>query len=252
MVPLVTHWKQLLWDCYHHGRTFKKDDSEVKELLGNYLFLERPQDIHLPFNKKIDDVDSFNKYMMKGLYNLPGYMLKNDALLDYVNSIKDSNHIYCSDYEERRELGLDTEPFVYTYPERLLHMLNLTFFDITYPEAEYINQYNVMLKRLENNPGSNRAVATLYSPGVDRYRTDIPCLNWLQFTIRNDKLEMHCMFRSNDLYGAWPSNMLFLTGIGLSMAEEFEDVKFNGIHYHSSSLHIYKRDIDAVKEILGE
>lgn len=252
MVPLVTHWKQLLWDCYHHGRTFKKDDSEVKELLGNYLFLERPQDIHLPFNKKIDDVDSFNKYMMKGLYNLPGYMLKNDALLDYVNSIKDLNHIYCSDYEEREDLGLDTEPFIYTYPERLLHMLNLTFFDIKYPEAEYINQYNVMLKRLEKNPGSNRAVATLYSPGVDRYRTDIPCLNWLQFTIRNNKLEMHCMFRSNDLYGAWPSNMLFLTGIGLSMAEEFEDVKFNGIHYHSSSLHIYKTDIDAVKEILGE
>ena len=63
---------------------------------------------------------------------------------------------------------------------------------------------------------------------------------------------MHCMFRSNDLYGAWPSNMLFLTGLGLSMAENLKDVTFNGIHYHSSSLHIYKTDLDAVKEVLGE
>ena len=80
-------------------------------------------------------------------------------------------------------------------------------------------------------------MATLYQPGRDLEREDIPCLNWLQATIRDNKLELHCMFRSNDLYGAWPSNMYLLTYLGLWLCEQFvdEEITFKGIHYHSSS-----------------
>ena len=38
----------------------------------------------------------------------------------------------------------------------------------------------------------------------------IPCLNWVQATIRNNKLILHVIFRSNDCYSAFPSNMLFI------------------------------------------
>lgn len=250
MVSLDIHWQQLLWNCYHHGNVVKKDDSEIKELMGNYVFLERPQDLPLPFNKKIDSTYEFVEGLKKGLYDLPHYPIKGNALADYVLSWEDENQIYL-DQETREYMGLDSNAFVYTYPERVLRYLtvsNETPIDGNY----YIDQFNVMWNRLNNNSGSNRAVSVLYNPGLDKERVDIPCLNWLQATIRNCKLELHCMFRSNDLYGAWPSNMYFLTFLGLWLSEQFlkEEISFNGIHYHSSSLHIYKTDIPAVEKIL--
>ena len=255
MVSLDIQWQQFLWKCYHHGKTIKKDDSEVRELMGNYVFLERPQDLPLPFNRKIDDTYNFMEGLRKGLYDLPAYPIKGEALADYVNSWNDDNQVFL-DEPSRKLLDLKSKPFIYTYPERLLHNFNITKIDNDCYEAspEFIDQFNTIYLRLNTNKGSNRAVATLYHPGLDRTEKDIPCLNWLQATIRDCELELHCMFRSNDLYGAWPSNMYLLTFLGLWLCEQFvgEEIKFNGIHYHSSSLHIYKTDLDAVKQILGE
>lgn len=251
MVSLNTHWQQLLWNCYHHGKDVKKDDSKIKELMGNYLFIERPQDVPLPFNKKVNSVKEFLDGMEKGLYDLPNYPIKGEALSKYVNSWNDIDKIYL-DEDSRKSLNLDGKPFVYTYPERLLHKFTIGPPTPDFNESGwFINQFDVMLLRLERNIGSNRAVATLYQPGMDYMAEDIPCLNWLQATVRDNNLDLHCLFRSNDLYGAWPSNMYLLTFLGLWLSEEL-GILFNGIHYHSSSLHIYQTDIDAVKEILGK
>ena len=250
MTSIDIQWKQLLWDCYHHGHTYKKDDSKVRELLGNYIYLERPQDIGLPFNKKIDDPNTFLEYIKKGFYNIEGYPLKNDALHDYVTTFHNDSQVYCSDKELLESLHIKENPFVYTYPERLLHSLYNTTDETIKPDINYINQIDIIKNRLKNNLGSNRAVATLYHPGLDGDRIDIPCLNWLQATVRENKLELHCVFRSNDLYGAWPSNMYLLTYLGLLITNDFDTLCFNGIHYHSSSLHIYETDLPAVKKIL--
>lgn len=251
MTSIDIQWKQLLWDCYHHGKTYKKDDAQVKELLGNYIHLERPQDIGLPFNKKIDNSVEFLSNIKKGFYDIEGYPLKNEALYDYVTSFNDDSQIYCSDAEVLDLLQIEKLPFVYTYPERLLHSLyNVTQNTINI-NGDYINQIDVIINRLKNNLGSNRAVATLYHPGIDKERIDIPCLNWLQATVREGKLDLHCVFRSNDLYGAWPANMYLLTYLGLFLAEDIEEnICFNSIHYHSSSLHIYENDLPTVKNIL--
>lgn len=257
MVSLELQWKQLLWDCYKHGRVVKKDDSNIKEILGNYVFIERPQDIGTPFRKENDNVKDFLTDMKKGLYNINDYPIKNEALHKYVSSFYDINHISCSDPKLRKSANIDTDPFVYTYPERLQHIVYNTNTDMECFNASYQDQIGTIIERLVNNQGSNRAVATLYHPGIDRKRIDIPCLNFLQAIIRRNKLELHCFFRSNDLYGAFPSNMYFITLIGLHITENInktiqKNITFNGIHYHSSSLHIYETDLDMVKNILGE
>ena len=51
--------------------------------------------------------------------------------------------------------------------------------------------------------------------------------------------------------------MYFLTFFGLNITNninkiEDTNITFNGIHYHSSSLHIYETDLDDVRRILGE
>lgn len=251
---LNTQWHQFLWDCYHHGKKTTKDDSPILELMGNYVFLERPQDFYGPFYHEVDDSYEYLKYMKKGMYNIPDYPIKDEALYRYVTSWCDKQQIYNADSNLIEALGYDSEKgFVYTYPERVLHipLMNENH------DFCFIDQDKIIMNRLRKNPGTNRAVATLYQAGLDGKRTDIPCLNWLQATIRDNKLELHCMFRSNDLFGAWVSNMYFLTFYGLNLVSNINQIddanlKFNGIHYHSSSLHIYETDLPEVRRILGE
>lgn len=258
MVSLDLEWQQLLWNCYHHGKTVKKDDSTIKELMGNYVFLERPQDIPIPLKRKVDTVEEFLSGLKKGLYDIPDYPIKGEALFNYVNSWTEPDKIYVDEFS-REYHGLKGKGFVYTYPERVLNYFTARPESPVDRTGFFLNQFDIIWSRLYKNLGSNRGVAVLYQPGMDYMEDDIPCLNWLQATIRDNKLELHCVFRSNDLYGAWISNMYFLTFFGLWMAEELssgvnikENICFNGIHYHSSSLHIYETDLPAVKNILGE
>ena len=273
MASVGTIWMQFLWDCIHHGKMVTKDDAEVKELLGNYIYIERPQDIGAPLNERVSTPERFLELLEKGAYDIEGYPFKTEALYDYVTSLNDDKHIFCSDMEEFKALFKDSPcddiapiptcspddqeaffntPFVYTYPERLLHQFNIVDFDYDKDlcETGYLDQYQIILNRLKTHENTNRAVATLYHPGLDKERDDIPCLNWLQVTVRDGKLTLHVMFRSNDLYGAWPANMYFLTYLGLCFAKELF-IDFEGIYYHSSSLHIYSANIPEVEELIS-
>lgn len=256
MATIEEIWKDLLWKCYHRGRDVTKDDAEITEIMGNYIYIERPQDVSFPIFQKVDSSYLFLDYLRKGLYNIDGYPFSAEALFDYVTSFNNSNHIFCSDVDTRQRMKLSQLPFVYTYPERLLNYLTVKNYDSVendLVEIGWNDQIEDMVNRLNNNTGSNRAVSVLYHPGVDNTRADIPCLNWLQATIRNNKLDLHVMFRSNDLFGAFPSNMYLLTYIGLCISEKITTpVLFNGIHYHSSSLHIYKHNFDEIRRILDE
>ena len=113
---------------------------------------------------------------------------------------------------------------------------------------------SIKKSRLIKNSGTNRAIASLYIPGIDGVREDIPCLNHLQAFIRDNKLYLYCLFRSNDIYGAFPSNMLFIQNIGLKLADElksnYSGLIFGGINYRVNSAHFYKTDLDAVKNVL--
>ena len=253
MASLESLWKDLLWKCYHQGKDVKKDDSEIRELMGNFVFIERPQDVSHPIFQNVDSKHLFLDFLEKGLYDIEGYPFKGEALYDYVTSLDKSDHIFCSDAEERATLKLNRVPFVYTYPERLMHHFTTTsFMENDCFDVGWVDQLKTVADRLKKNMGSNRAVATLYHPGIDRKRDDIPCLNWIQFTVRGGKLAAHVMFRSNDLFGAWPANMYLITYLGLCIAERIGVSQFCGIYYHSSSLHIYKSNFEEVEKILND
>ena len=69
-----------------------------------------------------------------------------------------------------------------------------------------------------------------------------------------DELSLHVLFRSNDLYSAWPGNMIFLQYLGLKITDElkqtYPSLKFNGLYYNSTSLHIYKGDYEQAKRVV--
>lgn len=208
--------------------TYKDSNHHLKESLGNFYIIDDPLDLkfrakyqHMTTSQMLDDIKA-------GKYNMESNPIKSDALYEYVKSFESSD-----------DLG-----FVYSYPNRIL-----AHFDI--------NQFDVMKARLLNSIGSNRSVSITYDPKLDADREDIPCLQFLQGLVRDGELTIHCLFRSNDIFGAFYSNMFFVTYIGVKLVEEINkelingQIVFGGVHYHSTSGHIYSNDLRSAKKLIS-
>ena len=214
-------WKELLNEVIYNGKYTYKDDSKIKEVIGVH------KQIKNPYSNSIINIsaDKFASYVKKGIFDIAEYPIKGEALFDYVTSLDDEHQIY-----------LDDDGFIYTYSERLQNYND-------------INQLDVIINRLNKNINSNRAIAVTYNPMVDMNRQDIPCLQLIQALVMNDKLILSVYFRSNDLYGAFPSNMMFLTYLGMKIANEL-GVQFDYIDYHCSSLHVYETDYEQASKVI--
>ena len=214
-------WKELLNEVIYNGKYTYKDDSKIKEVIGVH------KQIKNPYSNSIINIsaDKFASYVKKGIFDIAEYPIKGEALFDYVTSLDDEHQIY-----------LDDDGFIYTYSERLQNYND-------------INQLDVIINRLNKNINSNRAIAVTYNPMVDMNRQDIPCLQLIQALVRDDKLILSVYFRSNDLYGAFPSNMMFLTYLGMKIANELR-VQFDYIDYHCSSLHVYETDYQQASKVI--
>lgn len=229
-------WRDILFDIYKNGHIHKKDDAEIKEIVGVRKYLENPTINVLSdtLNMEIYPKDSndYLKNIESGNYDIEGYPIRGVALAEYVKSIHNKGK----------------QGFVYTYPNRL----QAHFID----ENGLINQIEVVVKRLSENLGTNRAVMVLYDPDVDSFEEDdpeklvedIPCLNWIQVLVRNDVLNLHVQFRSNDAYNAFPSNMMLITYLGMRITEKLNEqyptIKFGGIYYNATSVHYYTDVVD--------
>lgn len=237
MNTIEAEWKKLLNKIVTTGEWVVKDDGdEILECIDNHCFIKNMQDNFYNLN-----LDLFLEMVDNGVFNITGYPIKDKALGGYVRQLNDNEQIY-----------LEDDSFIYTYPERIFNVKQTTRTN----EVVNINQFDVIVDRLREHSGSNRAVATLYIGALDKDEQHIPCLNWLQALIRDDKLSLHIMFRSNDLYSAFPSNMLFLMYLGLKLTkalkETYPSLEFKGIYYNSTSLHIYRGDYEQAKKVLGE
>ena len=232
-MKLEDAWKKFLKKIIENGEEHEKDDGDVLvESLINHCFIDSPLK---QFGGQNITSKLFIDMIRKGVFNINGYPIKDLALSEYVESLDDENMICGGD-------------FVYTYPERLCGYHTIDRFG----EEIDANQLEIMEYRLLEHAGSNRAVATLY--GLDATEQHIPCLQVVQATIRNNKLILHIFFRSNDCYGAFVSNMLFISYIGIKLVENLKEtyplLEFEGISYNSSSLHIYQGDLEAAKKVI--
>lgn len=123
----------------------------------------------------------------------------NPKIEDYFNFTKEDVGKYVQEF-----LNPECPPGVfYTYGERIFAH-----------GPHKINQAEIMIRKLQQDPNDRGAVAILYDPYHDN-QLDIetpvkdfrnPCIVFLQSSIKNEKLELSAFFRSNDMFGAWPLN----------------------------------------------
>ena len=122
------------------------------------------------------------------------------------------------------------------------------------------NQIDYVIKKLVGSQTSRRAVVSLFEPRGHPMMDDPPCLNEIQFMIRNDQLNCHALFRSNDMLSAWGANAYGLEGlhqhvwnrIKWETRDRFdgrEKLSLGNLETTSISAHIYwKRDYGQLGE----
>jgi thymidylate synthase len=71
-----------------------------------------------------------------------------------------------------------------------------------------IKQIDGIIEKLAADNNSRRGVAVTWNPIIDRDSAEPPCMNWVQFVIRNNKVNMRCVFRSQDILSGLGENLV--------------------------------------------
>jgi len=133
------------------------------------------------------------------------------------------------------------------YGKLLLHDRNLH----NYTQFEYAK--DMLLK----NSDSKKAVMTIYSKENAFKSNDNPCTMYLQFFIRDFKLNLFVKMRSSDIWFGIPYDVPFFVLIQNKMLieynQEIKDYKIMlGNYFHQAgSLHLYQRNFVSARNIIN-
>jgi thymidylate synthase len=166
-----------------------------------------------------------------------------------IMGIKDHMVVPMQKLKEARGGELSSKEWPYTYHQRLFSHPDL--------DGSTVDQMAIAIERLAATPYSRRAVATTSVPNIDPYlKEDVPCLREVQLRCPEDEqgclvLNMNTMWRSRDLYKAWPDNLIGITFLQGVLARELEAktgrvVRIGSYADYAASLHIYGQDFGAV------
>ena len=103
---------------------------------------------------------------------------------------------------------------------------------------------------LKDDPTTRRAVMTIWDPvkeGTIKETRDRPCNNWIQFMIRDNKLNCYVTVRSNDLWFGYNINTFEWTWLQETLAKALK-VKLGKYYCFMSNPHIYEEYIEKVEE----
>lgn len=110
------------------------------------------------------------------------------------------------------------------------------------------NQLDEVLKVLQKDPSSRKAVLSIIDPTLNKLETkDLQCTIAIQFLIRNNKLQMTVFMRSNDIYFGFPYDSIYFITLQTWLAKQL-NIEIGSYIHHATSMHVYKRDIPNLKE----
>lgn len=144
---------------------------------------------------------------------------------------------------------LTSKQWPYTYHQRLVDHPDL--------DGSKVDQLALAVERVAATPYTRRAVATTSVPNLDPFlKEDVPCLREVQLRCPEDEdgnlvLNMNTMWRSRDLFKAWPDNVIAITFMQRELARRIQEkakrpVRVGSYADYSASLHIYGQDFGAV------
>lgn len=105
--------------------------------------------------------------------------------------------------------------------------------------------YDKVIAELRRNINTRRAVIAL-GQGDINFTPDPPCLQLLMFAVVDGKLELTCVFRSNDGVKAFPMNIQAIAALQRKAASDM-GLPVGELHYISNNFHAYQNDFSKLE-----
>lgn len=106
------------------------------------------------------------------------------------------------------------------------------------------NQLQKCIEQLRNNPNSRQAWISIYDgKEKDDYQFDTPCTMCVGFDIKNGKLDMTVIMRSNDLVYGFSVDQYCFSKLQEYVANEL-NIEVGTYTHFAHDLHIYERHYD--------
>lgn len=112
------------------------------------------------------------------------------------------------------------------------------------------DQWQYVKELLWKDPSSRQAVIHI-KDASNKPTKDVPCTVYLQFFIREGKLNLSVHMRSNDIWMGVPYDMFSFCFLQMLMAMEL-GVEVGHYTHYAGSLHMYARDYEVAKKNISE
>lgn len=117
--------------------------------------------------------------------------------------------------------------------------------------AVKVDQLAEVVRTLKASPLSRQAVMSIWDPTEDwQPSKDIPCNNWLSWSSRLGKLDLHVAIRSNDAMWGWSGINAFEWSALQEVVAGLLGIEVGGLHFSTTSFHLYDRHWDKARRIV--
>ncbi len=130
------------------------------------------------------------------------------------------------------------------------------------PNSYGFSQFDLVVEELKRDPDSRRAVMHINEPGdllraVEQGSKDVPCTMSLQLLIRDRKLHMHALMRSNDVVWGMPYDVFSFTCLQELFLYKLQEAgvpvdDLGSYHHTAGSLHVYDTHFAMAKVVKDE
>lgn len=104
-----------------------------------------------------------------------------------------------------------------------------------------VSQLDVIYKKLSQSPFNRHGYASIWVPEIDTVSPYPSCIIGVYFTIRDDKLNMTSILRSNDAWGQALNDMYELVMVQKRMSERLQ-IRIGEYSHFAMSYHLYFND----------
>ncbi|HID43282.1 MAG TPA: hypothetical protein EYP30_05815, partial [Archaeoglobaceae archaeon] len=117
----------------------------------------------------------------------------------------------------------------------------------------YLDRFSCQLKPMEEkirSIGSRRCLMISWQPAIDLRSDSPPCCQIVQlFNLNGKEVEGFVIFRSNDFYNAWQSNLIGLVYMIDKYILSPNKLKLTHLIYFSTIAHIYAEFLEEAKKL---
>lgn len=118
------------------------------------------------------------------------------------------------------------------------------------------DQLKIVINELLKTQGTRQAVMSIWDPHEDGHQfgktKDIPCNNWVQFIVRDGRLHMLIVIRSNDAIWGMTGVNLFIWSTIHEIVGSILNLPLGAMKYMPTSLHVYAKHYDRLDKIIDK